>query len=71
VFSSLGVHVILVFVMFYLITIYSSSLSKRCVVGPPVVSTVPRQIDVAGIAVVNSEASYTVMWVSKPCRILG
>jgi hypothetical protein len=55
VFSSLGVHVILMFVMFYIITIYSSSLSKRREVGPPVGNTVPH---VVGIAVVNSMASY-------------
>ena len=56
-FSSSEVHVILVVAVFTPVTIYSSYLSKCSVVGPPVGSTVPRQADVADIAVVNSVVS--------------
>jgi hypothetical protein len=71
VFSSPEVRVILVLAVFKPFTIYSSHLSNRSVVGLPVGCTVPRQTDVADIAVVSSVASSTVLWVSMPCKILG
>jgi len=61
----------LVLAVFKPFTVYSSYLSKRSVVGLLVGCTVPRRTGVAGIAVVKSVASATVLWVSTPCRILG